>query len=134
MSSSFAGFEREHLKGRSVNRDKGDYNMPDSDTNVMAVDTAINSDGYAPGIAQPTTLDEIKDIYMSETSKSDRLAQLREIRQEMVARNSADSEAGFDDLIAEIDRGIDYLNGKGEGTATASSLENKDTAVNPENL
>jgi len=108
--------------------------MPDSDLNIMAVDTAINSDGYAPGIAQPTTLDEIKDIYMSENPKADRLAQLREIRQEMVARNSADSEAGFKDLIAEIDRGIGYLTGRSEGSATPASLQNKDTAVDPENL
>lgn len=108
--------------------------MPDSDLNVMAVDTAIDSDGYAPGIAQPTTLDEIKDIYMSEQPTHERLSQLRDIRQEMVARNNADSEAGFDDLIAEIDRGIDYLNSRAEGTATPNSLENKDTAVDPGNL
>jgi len=108
--------------------------MPDSDLNVMAVDTAIDSDGYAPGIAQPTTLDEITDIYMAESPREERLAQLREIRQEMVARNNADSEAGFNELIAEIDRGIDYLNGRAAGTATPASLENKDTAVDPENL
>jgi hypothetical protein len=108
--------------------------MPDSDLNVMAVDTAIDSDGFAPGIAQPTTLDEITDIYMSERPKQERLEQLREIRQEMVARNSADSEAGFDDLIDEIDRGIGYLTGRSEGTATPASLQNKDTAVDPENL
>lgn len=108
--------------------------MPDSDLNVMAVDTAIDSDGYAPGIAQPTTLDEITDIYMAESPREERLAQLREIRQEMVARNNADSEAGFSELIAEIDRGIDYLNGRAEGTATPASLESKDTAVDPENL
>lgn len=108
--------------------------MPDSDLNVMAVDTAIDSDGYAPGIAQPTTLDEITDIYMSENPKEERLAQLREIRQEMVARNSADSESGFDDLIAEIDRGIGYLTSQAEGTAGPGSLQNKDTAVDPDNL
>lgn len=108
--------------------------MPDSDLNVMAVDTAIDSDGFAPGIAQPTTLDEIKDIYMSERPKQERLAQLREIRQELVARNSADSEAGFDNLIAEIDRGIGHLSSKAEGSTTPDSLKNKDTAVNPENL
>ena len=108
--------------------------MPDSDLNVMAVDTAIDSDGYAPGIAQPITLDEITDIYMAEGPKEERLAQLRDIRQEMVARNNADSEAGFGELITEIDRGIDYLNSSAEGTAAPASLENKDTAVNPDNL
>lgn len=109
--------------------------MPDSDLNVTAVDTAMNSDGYMPGLANPTTATEIKDIYMSsEFPTSARIAQLRELRQEMVARDKLDVEAGFQGLIDEIDRGLAFLESDGRGSSDPDVTHHLDTAVDPENL
>ncbi len=108
--------------------------MPTSDLNVLAVDTAINAEGHAPGIAQPVSLDEIKDIYMSNAPRETRLSRLQQIRQEIVARDSADREGGFDGLIQEIDRGIDYMKRQSDGNATPATLDMVDRAVNPDNF
>jgi len=63
--------------------------MPDSDLNVLAVDTEISSDGYMPGLANPTTIDEIRDIYLSsQFPVRARVEQLQELRAEMVAPQS----------------------------------------------
>ena len=109
--------------------------MPDSDLNVFAVDTAVNSDGYMPGLANPTTAAEIKDIYLSsQFPVNERIAQLQELRQEMVARDSADVEEGFGDLISEIDAGLAKLNSDGRGSVDPDVTNHLDTAVDPDNL
>jgi len=97
--------------------------MPDSDLNILAVDTAINAEGHSPGIAQPVSLDEIKDIYMSDLSKSERVTKLNELRNEFVSRQSADVEAGFGPLIEEIERGLAYLNKDAEGFVSSNTLK-----------
>ena len=109
--------------------------MPDSNLNVLAVDTAINSDGYLPGLANPTTVAEIRDIYLSsQFSTAERIQQLRDLRSEMVARQSADVEAGFHGLISEIDAGLAKLESDGRGSADPDVTQHLDTAVNPDNL
>ncbi|WP_427452342.1 hypothetical protein [Litorimonas sp. WD9-15] len=109
--------------------------MPDSDLNIAAVDTAINSDGYMPGLANPTTVAEIKDIYMSsQFPVQQRVEQLQELRSEMISRDSADVEAGLAPLIDEIDRGLEKLKSGGRGNADPDVTNHLDTAVNPENL
>lgn len=109
--------------------------MPDSDLNILAVDTQIDSDGYMPGLSSPTTLAEIRDILLSnQFPVQERIAQLTELRQEMVARNSADVEDGLSDLISEIDRALAKLNSDGRGNADPDVTNALDTAVNPDNL
>jgi len=109
--------------------------MPDSDLNILAVDTAVNSDGYMPGLSYPTTVAEIKDIYLSsQFPVNERVAQLKELRAEMVARDSVDVEAGLNDLILEIDRGLAKLNADPRGSADPDVTQHLNTAVDPENL
>lgn len=109
--------------------------MPDSDLNIMATDTAINSDGYMPGLANPTTVAEVKDIYMSSQFPTQaRIDQLNELRREMVSRHSADVETGFQALITEIDHGLEKLKSEGRGSADPDVTHHLDTAVDPENL
>lgn len=109
--------------------------MPDSNLNILAVDTQINSDGYMPGLSNPTTQAEIQDIYLSnQFPVHERIAQLTQLRQEMVVRNSADVEEGLLDLIAEIDQGLEKLNSGGRGNADPDVTNSLDTAVDPDNL
>lgn len=109
--------------------------MPDSDLNILAVDTAINADGYMPGLANPTTVEEIRDIYLtSQFPVKKRFEQLQELRAEMVARDSADVEDGLNALILEIDRGLAKLNAAVRGSADPDVTRHLDTAVDPDNL
>ncbi len=109
--------------------------MPDSDLNILATDTAINADGYMPGLANPTTIDEIRDIYLSsQFSVKQRFDQLQDLRAEMVARDSVDVEDGLNALILEIDRGLAKLNSQASGSADPDVTHHLDTAVDPSNL
>lgn len=109
--------------------------MPDSDLNILAVDTAVSSDGYMPGLANPTTIAEIRDIYLSsQFPVSERIEQLQELRAEMVARDSVDVEDGLNALILEIDRGLAKLNSNERGSVDPDVTQHLDTAVDPENL
>lgn len=111
--------------------------MPDlsPEMTTIAVDTQIDSDGYMPGLANPITADEIKDIYSNpQHSAAQRQETLRTLRTEMVSRNTADVEAGFGDLIEEIDRGLAILSQPPEGSADPATLRLRDAAVNPDNL
>lgn len=109
--------------------------MPDSDLNILATDTAINSDGYMPGLANPTTIDEIRDIYLSsQFSVKERFDQLQELRAEMVARDSVDVEDGLNALILEIDRGLAKLNSQARGSLDPDVTYHLDRAVDPSNL
>lgn len=109
--------------------------MPDSDLNVLAVDTAVNSDGYMPGLSNPTTISEIQDIYLSSQFPTKaRIEQLQELRAEMVARDSVDVEDGLNELILEIDRGLAKLTSDARGSADPDVTQHLDTAVDPANL
>jgi len=109
--------------------------MPDSDLNVLAVDTEISSDGYMPGLANPTTIDEIRDIYLSsQFPVRARVEQLQELRAEMVARNSVDVEEGLNELVTEIDHGLAKLSSDVAESVDPDVTHHLDTAVDPSNL
>lgn len=109
--------------------------MPDSDLNIHAVDTTINAEGYMPGPANPTTLAEIKDTYMSsQFPTAQRIQQLQELRRDMVARKTVDTDNDMDSLIQEIDRGLAFLQSDGRGDVGPDTINTLDTAVDPDNL
>ena len=111
--------------------------MPDlaPEQTTVAVDTAINSDGYMTGLSNPVTADEIMDIYSNpRVPTADRVDALRSLRQEMVARQSADTMDDMKSLISVIDEGLTYLKENGDGFADPDVLRLRDTAVDPENL
>ena len=111
--------------------------MPDLDpqNSTLAVDTAINGDAYMPGLANPVTAAEVKDIYMdARVPLAERQEALARLKQEMVARDSADTLPDTKALIAEIEAGIAYLNENGDGSADPAMLSSLDTAVDPDNL
>jgi len=97
--------------------------MPDSDLNILAVDTTIGGDASAPGIAQPVSLAEVEEIIHSNRPVDARREQLLEYKQELTARHSADTEAGFKPLLDEIDRGLALLTQDAAGNATPSVLD-----------
>ena len=103
--------------------------MPESELGVLAVDTVVGDDGQMPGLAQPVTLDEIRDVVFEDTSVEARLEKLRQMKSDFQTRNMADVEGGFDHYIAEIDRGIDELTGGADGSAEPSVLDNVDHAA-----
>ncbi|MEM7729265.1 MAG: hypothetical protein AAF311_08320 [Pseudomonadota bacterium] len=111
--------------------------MPDLDpqTTVLPVDTQIDGDAYMPGLANPVTADEITDIYANPNlSTAERREALTKLRQEMVARDAADTLDDTKALIAKIDEGLGYLSEDGDGFAAPDVLRQKDTAVDPANL
>ena len=103
--------------------------MPESELGVLAVDTVVGDDGQMPGIAQPVTLDEIRDVVFEDISVEARLEKLRQMKSDFQTRNMADVEGGFDGYIAEIDRGIAELTGGADGSAEPSVLDNVDHAA-----
>ena len=103
--------------------------MPESELGVLAVDTVVGDDGQMPGISQPVTLDEIRDVVFEDISVDARLEKLRQMKSDFQTRNMADVEGGFDHLIAEIDRGIAELTGGADGAAVPSVLDNVDNAA-----
>jgi hypothetical protein len=70
------------------------------------------------GIAQPYSQTEIEDLlYSSDQPTEGRLARLREMRDELAARESADwGEEDPAAMIDEIDRAIDELSGDAEAS------------------
>ncbi|WP_298913927.1 hypothetical protein [uncultured Algimonas sp.] len=111
--------------------------MPDLDprNTTLAVDTQIDSDGYMPGLANPVTADEITDLYSNpQVPLAGRIEALQKLRQEMVARDSADTLDDTQALIAKIDEGLAYLNEDGDGFADPDVMRLQDTAVDPDNL
>ena len=100
--------------------------MPDSELDILAVDTVVGDDGQMPGISQPVTLDEIRDVIYATDPVAVRLEKLRHMRADFQTRNAADMETGFDAYIAEIDRGISELTGEAEGFITPESLDEFD--------
>lgn len=111
--------------------------MPDLDPNVttLPVDTQIDGDAYMPGLSNPVTADEITDIYSNpRLSVQDRQGALQTLRKEMVGRDSADLRDHTNALIAEIDKGLSYLNEPGDGDADPDVLRQRDIAVDPANV
>ena len=111
--------------------------MPDLDPEIttLPVDTQIDGDAYMPGLANPVTIDEITDIYTNpKTSVQERHDTLIQLRQEMVARDSADLRQDTKALIAKIDEGLGYLAEAGDGFAAPDVLRQTDSAVDPDNL
>ncbi|WP_371396394.1 hypothetical protein [Fretibacter rubidus] len=100
--------------------------MTNSNHNIMAVDSALGGDAGQPGIAQPVTLDEVRDIFLSNRPTLERQTKLQTMRRDLIARHSADTESGFDALIAEIDRGIAILSGNPIGSASPDVLRKTD--------
>ena len=111
--------------------------MPDLDpmNRVLPVDTALDGDAYMPGLANPVTAAEVKDIYMdARVPLAERQDQLAKLRQDTVARDAADTLPDTKSLLDEIDAGIAYLSESGDGTADPAMLSSVDSAVNPDNL
>ena len=107
----------------------------DPEISALPVDTAISGEAYMPGLSNPVTSAEVKDIYMDgRTSVAARQDALGQLRREMVARDSADTLPDTKSLIAEIDAGLAYLSADPRGTADPDVLTLRDTAVNPDNL
>ena len=111
--------------------------MPDLDPQIttLPVDTAIDGEDYMPGLSNPVTAAEIQDIYMdARVPVTERLDALAQLKQEMVARDAADTLPDTKALIDQIDSAIATLNETGDGTADPAMLSSLDTAVNPDNL
>ena len=107
----------------------------DPEITTLPLDTAINADGYMPGLANPVTSAEVKDIYMdNRVPVADREAALSRLRQEMVARDAADTLPDTRSLIDEIDAGLAFLREDGDGSVDPAALALRDTAVNPANF
>jgi hypothetical protein len=92
-------------------------------------DSIITQDGNfdavdQPGLSHPYSQNEIDDLlYGSDRPVEDRLARLREIRDEMTVRESGDfGEEDPRDMMAEIDRAIDTLQGDLEGVEAEGDL------------
>jgi hypothetical protein len=77
-----------------------------------------------PGLSHPYSQNEIDDLlYASDRSVEDRVARLREIRDEMTVRESGDfGEEDPRDMIGEINRAIETLQGDLEGVEAERDL------------
>ncbi|GHA31820.1 hypothetical protein GCM10007989_29860 [Devosia pacifica] len=78
---------------------------------ILPQDTDFDSGADQPGIAQPISQTEIEDLmYTDARPVEDRLARLREMREEAAARVHADlGEQDARDLTDEIDAAIETL-------------------------
>ena len=103
--------------------------MPDSELDILAVDTVVGDDGQMPGIAQPVTIDEIRDVIYATDPVSVRLQKLRQMKSDFQTRNMADTEGGFDEYITVIDRGIAELTGGADGFVAPGTLDEFDDAA-----
>ena len=111
--------------------------MPRFDPQIttLPVDTQIGGDAAQPGTANSVTADDITAIYSdNRLSVLERQESLQKLRQEMVARSSADEMNDSAALVKKIDEGLAYLSQDSEGFASPDALDHSDTAVNPSNL
>lgn len=86
-----------------------------------------------PGIAQPFTQDEIDDLlYGTDRSATARLSRLRELREEMAARESGDF-GGQDpaSMLVEIDRAIEDISAVTVGDEAGDALVGLDAGWDP---
>ena len=101
--------------------------MPDSDLDILALDSEPGGDGDIPGYALPISMDDIQDVIFAASDPVNvRVEKLQRMRQEFVSRAAADMESDYDDYIAEIDRGLDELQGPADGFITPESLDEYD--------
>ena len=77
---------------------------------VLPQDTDFDNDDQ-PGIAQPYTQSEVEELlYGEDRSASERLARLRELREESAIRESGDwGDQDPAAMLDELDRAIDEL-------------------------
>ncbi|WP_017932034.1 hypothetical protein [Robiginitomaculum antarcticum] len=108
--------------------------MTDDNLNIMAVDTALGGDAAAPGIAQPVSLTEIQDMIYSDRPLASRREELLNIKHDLTARHSADTEAGFGPLLDEVERGLSLLDKNPEGVAAPAVLDPIDEAASRKNV
>lgn len=111
--------------------------MPELDPQLttLPVDTQIGGDASQPGTANTVTADDITAIYTdSRLPVLQRQESLQKLRQEMVARSSADEMNDSSALVEKIDEGLAYLEKGNEGFASPEVLDHSDTAVDPENI
>lgn len=106
--------------------------MPDSDLDILALDAQLGDQGDIPGYALPVTMDDIQDvIHAASDPVNVRVEKLQKLRQEFVSRASADLQTDYADYIAEIDRGLDELQGGADGFIVPEALDEFD---DPEGL
>jgi len=103
--------------------------MPKSDLDIIANETPIGDDGQMPGISQPISLDEIRDVIFATDPVNVRLEKLRQMKRDFQTRNMADTEGGFDAYVTEIDRGIAELTGGADGAVAPGTLDEFDDAA-----
>lgn len=108
--------------------------MQDEDLGIIEVDTQLGGDADLSGIAQPITLSEIQDIVQSTDPVTERQQKLNTIKSDLMARHSADTEAGFRALIDEVDRGIALLAQRAEGATDPEILRRTDDAATPKGI
>jgi hypothetical protein len=93
---------------------------------VLPQNTGLDDDAFPPGIAQPVSQAEIEELlYGNGRPAEEREARLREIRDDLRARDSADlGEHEMSALIREIDQAISRLELRGEGMDPSSVDQN----------
>ena len=85
---------------------------------VVPYDRTVGDDGDTPGISMEYTVDDLQSVAFSTQPRDERLRRLREMRNEIYSRQSADRGHDFDGMLTEVDRLIADLDGNDEGQAT----------------
>ncbi|RLQ86938.1 hypothetical protein [Notoacmeibacter ruber] len=85
---------------------------------IVPDDRSVGDDGDSPGISQEITVDDLEGIAFSSQPRDERLRRLREIRNEIYARQSADRGHDFDGLLTEVERLIAEIDGDEDGGAS----------------
>lgn len=93
---------------------------------VLPQNTGLDDDAFPPGIAQPVSQAEIEELlYGNGRSAEEREVRLREIRDDLRARDSADlGHHDLSALIREIGEAIARLELRGEGMDPSSVDQN----------
>lgn len=80
-----------------------------NDSSVDPVDAQVGGDADIDGIAQTLTLDDIQSVLMSPEPIEQRMETLKNMRDELEARNHADFGGDIAALMDELDRAINQL-------------------------
>ena len=101
--------------------------MTESNLDILARTSELGDQGDIPGYANPVSMDEINDIiHAASDPVVVRVEKLQKLRQEFVSRASADFQTDYGDYIAEIDRGLDELQGPADGFIVTGALDEFD--------